>query len=384
MEQSVQELCWLLQEVLFEKQHDFEITDSERLYQIAKENGLSGTVFEVVKNHKISVEMNAKFQKDFYKYVAQDQEQLRSIDLIKGLLNSQNIKHVFLKGSVLKNIYPQTYMRAMGDIDLLLKESDKKQVIALFERLDIHLKSKNYVHDVYETSTGLDIEVHSRLTRENEQYPSLQKIDEIVNEYHFNHELELVFLLYHLKKHLLTGGIGLRSVIDIGVYLLHYGGKIDFERLNNLLIENKLLTFFENIVHFNEIYLDISFGHVLTNHGELDDDLKEVFTEYIVLSGIHGLGVSFNRFTGIVSSTEKRYFKRLFSLLRLVFVPYKNIKYMYPVLLKSRLLLPIAWMARIFDLLFRHRKRRMYRLKELYRSKLNIKEASDMFHKLGI
>ena len=137
----MQELCWLLQEALFEKRHDFKITDSERLYQIAKENGLSGTVFEVVKNHKVSDSLYTKFQKDFYKYVAQDEEQLRCIELIKGLLKANNIKHVFLKGSILKDIYPQSYMRSMGDIDLLVKEKDLNQVHELFERTKFNFQT---------------------------------------------------------------------------------------------------------------------------------------------------------------------------------------------------------------------------------------------------
>lgn len=384
MEQSVQELCWLIQEALFEKRHDFNITDSGRLYHIAKENGLSGTVFEVVKNHGISDEMYVKFQKDFYKYVAQDEEQLRCIGLITGLLKANNIKHVFLKGSILKNIYPQTYMRSMGDIDLLVKDSDKKLTHELFVRLDMKLKSKNYVHDVYETSSGLSIEVHSRLKKEKESFPSLDNIDEIVKEYTFNHELEVVYLLYHLRKHLLTSGIGLRSVVDLGVYLLHYEDEIDFIRLDNLLVQSSLSKLFMNIMEFNEIYLDMLFNHFEKNREDINHELLEAFTEYIVLSGIHGIGVSFNRFTGIVSSPETKHFRRLSFLFKIVFMPYRDVKYIYPRLLKCRLFLPIAWMLRAFDLIFLNRKRRMYRLKELQKSKIKIKAAKDMFHKLGI
>lgn len=383
MEQSVQELCWLLQEVLFEKMHDFKITDSERLYHIAKENGLSGTVFEVLQNHRITEDAYNSFRRDFYKYVAQDEEQLRTIELIKGLLNANNIKHVFLKGSMLKQLYPKSYMRAMGDIDFLVKQKDKSTIQELFERLDIRLKSKNFVHDVYETSSKMDVEVHSRLTRTENEYPVLDDIGDIVKRNVFEPALEIVYLLYHLKKHLITGGIGLRSVIDIGVYVYHVEDQVDFTRLEQLLKQSNLLVLYENVMSFNSIYLDVSFGHVGAKK-ERDEDLFTAFTQYIVASGIHGLGISFNRFSGIVASNHKKSFTRLSSLLKLVFVPYKSIKYIYPRLLKYRIFLPIAWLLRIFDLLFLHRKRRVYRLKELYNSKELIASTNNMFKKLGL
>jgi len=384
MEQSVQELCWLIQESLFEHKHDFTITDSERLYHIAKENGLSGTVFEVIKNHGISNETYLKFQKDFFKFVAQDEEQLRTIELIKGLLDSRNIKHVFLKGSILKQIYPKTYMRAMGDIDFLVEEKNIIEIQELFQRVEIKLSSRNWVHDVYKTESGLSIEVHSRLTKNKNEYHDLEDIQDIVKDNQCNPELEILYLLYHIKKHLITSGIGLRSIIDLGVYLNHYYSMLNPEKLNRLLVENKLDIFFKNLVVFNEKYLGIQISDKFIIEKSFDQNLYESFTKYIVISGIHGIGISFNRFTGIVSNNRNAKFKKMRALLRITFLPYNDLKYVYPTLLKHEILLPLGWTVRIFDLLFKNRKRRMYRLKQISDTNMNESDTSTMFDNLGV
>jgi hypothetical protein len=384
MEQSVQELCWLIQEALFETKHDFTISDPERLYHIAKENGLSGTVFEVIKDHGISQEIYAKFQKDFFKFVAQDEEQLRLITLIKGLLDSRNIKHVFLKGSTLKQIYPKTYMRAMGDIDFLVEEKNIKEVQELFQRVEIKLSSRNWIHDVYKTSSGMSIEVHSRLTKNKDEYPDLEDIQKIVANNQFHFELEILYLLYHIKKHLLTSGIGLRSIIDMGVYLNHFNSELNSKKLDRLLKENKMEVFFKNVVLFNERYLDTVLSDTLQIDQSFNQNLFESFTKYIVISGIHGIGISFNRFTGIVSNNRTAKFKRLRSLLKITFLPYNDLKYVYPKLVKNKMLLPLGWIVRLFDLLFMNRKRRRYRLKQIISTNMDESNISVLFDNLGV
>ena len=383
MEQSVQELCWLLQEVLFEKQHDFQITDSERLYTIAKENGLSGTVFEVIKAHGVTDVAYTKFQKDFFKYVAQDEEQLRTIELIEGLLNANNIKHVFLKGSILKNIYPKTYMRAMGDIDFLIQEKDRKLVQDLFDRLDIELKSSGFVHDYYKTESKLSVEAHVRLTMKKEECVDLENIEAIVKKQKNKYEIELLYLLYHIKKHLLTSGIGLRSVIDIGIYLNHHSEHLDVGVLYEILDRNGLTKLYENLALFSERYLGVTYDILIENR-TLSDELLNSFTDYIVLSGIHGLGLSFNSFTGLVSSQRDTRFPKFKSLLKIVFLSYSDLNALYPRTVKCRLLLPLGYVLRVFDFLFKHRKRRRYKLKQLLRMNENVNQTQKVFDELGI
>ena len=330
MEQTVQELCWLIQEVLFDNKHEFTISDSERLFHIARENGLSGTVFEVVKNHGVSDEIYKKIKKEFYKYVAQDEEQLRYIKLLKNLFEESNINYRFLKGSVLKSMYPKTYMRAMGDIDVLVSDEDRNKMPELFKKIAVNLESRGYVHDYYVSETGMSIEVHSRLIKKKEEYIDLNSIDDIIKQKKNSCELEIVYLLYHLKKHLLAGGIGLRSVIDVGVYINHSVENIDLTTLDSMLDRNGLSKLFENIILFNDVYLDTLMKDKLNIKRDVNSALLESFTAYIVVSGIHGLGMSFNSFNGTLTIGKKKRFRRFRLLLEITFLPYDTLRYMYP------------------------------------------------------
>ena len=54
-------------------------------------------------------------------------------DLIKNLLDTNCVDHIFLKGSTTKNFYPDKTIRSLGDIDILIKPSDEKKVVRLLK-----------------------------------------------------------------------------------------------------------------------------------------------------------------------------------------------------------------------------------------------------------
>ena len=66
-----------------------------------------------------------------------EQQQLGIIEEIKTAFTKNNIDFAFLKGSRLKNIYPKSEMRVMGDIDVLIKPEQYSKIKNL-------LLQKNY------------------------------------------------------------------------------------------------------------------------------------------------------------------------------------------------------------------------------------------------
>ena len=140
----------------------------------------------------------------------------------------------------------------------------------------------------------------------------------------------------------------------------------------------------DNLLLFNEVYLDLKLSREDVYRSSFNESLFESFTEYIILSGIHGLNVSFNSFTGLMSSRKSVRFRRVSILFKLAFLPYNQIKHMYPKLLKLPILLPVAWILRVIDLTFKDRKRRVLRLKHLYSNNTLIDRTSEMFGELGI
>ena len=97
------------------------IIDERSFYTITKENGLIPLVYEGLDLSKVSITLKNKLSKHYFNFIAHDLQMLEAIKRIKELLNKNKIKHIFLKGSLLKFIYPKSYYRGMGDIDILTK-----------------------------------------------------------------------------------------------------------------------------------------------------------------------------------------------------------------------------------------------------------------------
>ncbi len=379
MNTTTKELTLLLQELLFNQSHDFQVTNQDELYKQAKDNGLSGSIYEVLGNHVETI--NPNFQKDFYLYVAHDQKQLSMIEKVTDLFNQSSIEYKLLKGSVMKYIYKKTYYRSMGDVDILIKEKDIDLAHTLLLSNGFTLDQVGPVHDHFMYG-DLELEVHKRL-RVKEKYLEYEMLDSIWEDDSYL-EMELLFLIFHLKKHMISGGIGLRSVIDISLYVLNHQSELDFSKLRDLLETSKSTKFFHQLILFNDQYLDLNMKDSLNISEDFNKDLFEAFTDYIIVSGIHGLGMSFNNYIGKLANDQNIGITRNKSFMKQVFLPYDSMKYSYPRLLKRKFLLPVAWTLRIFRVLFKNTRRFFIKLK-LYKVDQNtVDKASNLFQQMGI
>jgi hypothetical protein len=379
MDTTTLDLIKLIQELIYGTTHDFQVTNQEKLYKQAKDNGLSGSLYEVLQHH-VDVVIPS-FQKDFYLYVAHDQKQLSMIDLVTTLFNDNDIDYKLLKGSIMKPIYPKTYYRSMGDVDILVRVKDLDKVHTLLIERGFLLDQGGSVHNHF-TYGDLELEIHKRL-RQEEKYKEFEILDHIWEDDTYL-EMELLFLIFHLKKHLVSGGIGLRSVIDISLYIEHHLKSLDFNKFNTLLEQTNSTTFFHQLIMCNDQYLGKKLKDTLQISADFNNELYEAFTKYIVISGIHGLGMSFNNYIGKLANDQNHGLSKKGSFIKQVFLPYNLMKYMYPTLLKVKILLPVAWVLRIFKVLFKNTKRFLIRLKLYKVDQKTIDETSSLFHQMGI
>ena len=84
-------------------------------------------------------------------------------------MENAGIRHMPLKGSILKDWYPQFGMREMSDVDIFFDESKREQVKDIFLRHDYsvqeYLESN---HDVYFKPPIYNFEMHTALFRDND------------------------------------------------------------------------------------------------------------------------------------------------------------------------------------------------------------------------
>lgn len=391
MEQVLTQLLDAVKSTLNGVSYSEKIEQEKAFYLMAKENGFSGMLYETLDMTQFTEKVKSRFTRDFFAYQAQDARQTVVINDVTELLNENEIKHIFLKGSQLKKLYPKPYMRQMGDVDILVESTSMKLIHKILTSNGYLNKLKSEQHDAFCHPNGTTLEIHPRLMRELEG-----NVRPLMNqEWHyassFNQSTYIlsplytcVYLLFHTAKHLYGSGIGLRTVLDIGIYLKAHKDEIDLNELLVLLEDNRLTQFFKTILMLNNRYFDIDIYPELLKVDPLDEKAFNILTNHIVISGIHGLGNEFNNYIGRVTTFKMQHKSKFLLLLKLIFPSYKAMRGMYHWLRPLPILLPLAWGLRIFKLIFKKTKRTFHRLKQLNINKETLDETVDMYKKIGL
>ncbi|MDR4969216.1 MAG: nucleotidyltransferase family protein, partial [Acholeplasmataceae bacterium] len=304
MDNRIDQLLEVVKYGLNQKAYHEPIIDDRVFYVMAVENGLCGIVYSALDQKVVSKQLHQKLEHSFYGYVSRDAKQIKAIEEIDQILNENKIDHIFLKGSKLKKLYPESYMRAMGDIDLLIKDHDLEKTHQVLKEHQIKNISRSRQHDIFEFPNKIIFEVHPILYKAfNDKYSNLfenpweYSIKVHQHLYKFTHEFEMAYLTYHLAKHMDSSGIGIRSILDLGIYLNAYEKDIDEALLDQYLEQSNMKLFYKSMIELNRRYFDFNYNYSLHQQQVLDENTFREMTLYLIQSGIHGTGKDFNAFT---------------------------------------------------------------------------------------
>jgi Uncharacterised nucleotidyltransferase len=391
MDQMIKVLCDITSSVIKQKPTHMPIDDEQTFFTLSKENGLIPFVFESVDKDLISLDLYNHLKKHYYAFVAHDTKALLYIDRVNQILNEHKIKHIFMKGSILKSIYPKTYFRGMGDIDILIESKDLKKVHQIFKAQNIILKHASEQHDSFLIGQEMTIEIHPKLYKDfNAKYEALfsnpwkYAYQKNAYEYRFEPTFEIIYLLYHLAKHLDSGGIGLRSVLDIGVYLDHYKHTINQEELIFLLNETQMVKYFTQIIYLNIKYYHFNDLDKFLFDPLLTDDTYDQIIRFIARSGLHGKGHSYNPFEARIASNDLKNKSRFNLFITLVVPSYKTMCGQYRILKKVAILLPFFWVFRAIKLLLFKTKNTLKRIFQFNVASKDIEEIKNIHKYLGL
>jgi len=219
----------------------------EKIYELARIHFVSGAVYVAIqklnKENQPKEDILKKFKADFLATFMRYQKQKKMAEEITEKLTEEKIKHIFLKGSVVKEYYPVKEMRTLGDIDLLLhkqnQEPAKKAFIEIGYKNISSSKSCGYWH--YEKN-NLRIDVHdtlmySEINKKADYVYYFEKVWENATprdkgyKYELNMEFHLMFLLTHMAKHFYNHGCGVRMFLDMAVIINKRGFKFEVQQL---------------------------------------------------------------------------------------------------------------------------------------------------------
>ncbi len=383
-------LCELVKATLNNTSYTVPIDDIHRVYSAARDAELSGMVFGVLDHASIPPDVYARFRKDALLFQAHHEKQIYLIDRIKTVFDKANIPHIFLKGAVLKARYPEPYMRSMGDIDVLVNKTDHHAALTQLKRIGFTITGDSRAHTNLLSPEKMRVELHPEL------YSSIHpKYDGLFHDvwshavlvdkqtHRFTPDFELAYLTYHTIKHFYGTGVGLRTVLDIGLYAKHHENTIDSAAFRSFLKAHHLLTVFMNMLELSERCFSLSAFDNLRKDHTMTDTLYDGIIKHIFASGVHGKSASYNPFIGRVGAARLKKQGRLRFALTLLFPSYADMKATRG-WLRSPLLLPFAWAGRLMRLLFGRTKRSFKKIKHLCFKRAKADETSAMFRELGL
>ena len=212
-------------------------TDMEQLYRLALFHSVRAAVCIALERAGVhDAQFHQAYKKAIRKNIYHDMERAA----ITAEFDRQGIWYMPLKGSVLKELYPENGMREMADNDLLYDAAKQAQVREIMLKNGYIAESVGKSnHDVYHKEPVLNFELHTALFgtwHEKPLYAYYADTERLLKPdadggcgRHFSDEDFYVYMTAHEWKHYSGSGTGIRSLMDCYVYCKCKGDALNWD-----------------------------------------------------------------------------------------------------------------------------------------------------------
>ena len=356
------------------------------LYYLAKRHSIDCITYfglsELLEND--CGEIGEKWKKRNLQCAMQGIVQLAERDKLYKVFPENGIRILPLKGCLLKEMYPRQEFRQMADLDILIDDEKTMAVKNVME--DAGYESPENIgqtnHDAYEKKPWCSVEMHRELLHETlknaDKYSDIWERAYEEKEgsgiYRLSWDDFYIYMLEHFAKHLYSGGSGIRFVMDVYVFLDFLKNEkyeFDQEYLETQLKALELWEFRKLTEQLAENWFEKG----------IIGEFKEI-EELIIVSGIYGTKEQNYRAT--IERLRKKYHSygvaRTIYVGEKVFLRYKQMCVLYPVLKKYPILLPLYWAYRIIKTIVKKRSEIKRMFSFMYRVE-KAKKAEDIEQK---
>lgn len=314
--------------------------DHDALYAFSKSHSVDNIAGIALKKLNIMPPQYEKAYEKAYKIsrAREATQELETQDIIEEL-ECRGIKHMLLKGSVMKNLYPSPELRSMCDVDILYDTAHLVELEEIMTERGYELKEASGTGGInvsYVRKPFMNIEFHGVLM--DSDIP-------LYNAY-FGNDFEhtvadkgcrvkypdedfFVFMMAHLAKHYFHGGTGIRSLADIWLFL-RKKPSLDMKAVREKLKIIRLDKFTDIIIGVNGVLFD----------GKEPTAQQSDIINYIFHSGTYGTAQHHSA-EGIKQISKRQY------VLKRLFPDREFMSINYPAVKKCALLLPLFWLIRL-------------------------------------
>ena len=323
----------------------------------AKIHQVEGILYYQCRNY-IPDTVHARLENAFNTTIFHYKNRERVLFNIKQEFIKQDIPYLTIKGFEIAYYYPLPFLRTMGDSDILVRRDDKTRAANALEELGFHIGERNPDYDWTCSINGMLFELHHNLLYQ--EIVTVEKHAQFFNNFwiyvkdgKLDWNFHFLYLLVHLRKHILLSGAGFRMFMDLAV-IMNSNSMLDWKWIETKLNELELLKFaqvcFALIEKWFGIIAPLEFAGI-------DSVFVEKTTEKIFANGVFGFNNMDNEKNSSVNQlTVSGYVNcmtRLSLFFKILFPNYNNMANSpyYHFIRGREWLLPVAWGYRIYRLI---------------------------------
>lgn len=327
----------------------------EKVLALGIENEVANFAFEAVKKMKkpFSPDVMKLWEQEYWKGVKRDITQSKIREEVLGILHSNGIYTLELQGTVVKKYYPESHLRMMSDIDLIIPKEKLNEAEEVMRSIGYEV-SRSDESETVAFKNQFCVELHTDFFSEESTVNNSLKepfsyatLNDDFNAY----VSDTVFYLFHLLhtiKHSLNRGAGIRRIIDLYYLENAMKGKVDREYIDNALKEYGFYEQKEKLLKVKEHW----FGDESdSEYGDISD-----FEEEVKISGKHGTKSLHYKHKFEREKKSGKHFVKLRYLLSFVFPSKEAIYEDYPFCKKHRYPLLLCFIHRFNCIVFNRKK----------------------------
>ncbi len=348
----------------------YEMADAGLLYRAARRHSVVSLVayaLEKAGYEGIPSETAQEFRSARYKAVRKNILLDTEREAILSYMEQEGIRHLPLKGIVLKEFYPGAGMRQMADNDILYDTAYSAKVKGFMEGRGFQAKKHSgTVHQIYYKEPVYNFELHSRLFHEeinkglySDYYEDIWdraiRDDDKRFGYHLSDEDFYVYMTAHAAKHYTGGGTGVRTLADYLVVNRACPG-MDREYIDAELGRLELVEFEAGMRELAYKVLSDP-GRLLSDFACISDpssgapfisDEERAMLGFLLSSGSYGTNerriINMMKKRGVEGELTRR--KKMIYFFKRIFPGQKALLPFYPIA-RYKVLIPAVWIFRI-------------------------------------
>ena len=325
--------------------------DWELMYRLSRKHNVVTLGYAAANNYKgpnqVPVELRKRWKHNSDQSTMQCLYQQAAQDELAENLQQERIPAIFLKGAVLRDLYPSPDLRSMADIDILIHEEDTAKVAELMKRAGYKIYAQGSRNeDVYCREPKITVEVHRQLFWKrktwNEYFRTVwdrsTKISDSLCIRSMGVQDFYIHLLGHLIHHMENGGLGIKAFLDLKLFREKYQNQLSVVDMKELLEKFQFTRFEENLRKLLKNW----------DNGNEQDAFTEEWTKFIVECGAYGNAENFiitnTALNDNISKGSRKQKTRY--IIRRLFPTYQEMCNMYPGAGRGIYTYPCFWVRR--------------------------------------